>query len=139
MAAGSFAERFAYQRLGNLTPDAATAALVVPAQEQEVARSLDAPDLVLSLSRGAPLLQLYADGVWRAVGPERGGRLELEPGRADPPGRHRRADGHRGVRAGPGRRRARRDRSLTLSVGAAAGGSVRGPARRDRPGAGTSR
>lgn len=44
---------------------------------------LDAADLVLSLSRGAPfLLQLYADGVWRAVGPERGGRLELEPARA---------------------------------------------------------
>lgn len=83
MAAGSFAERFAYQRLSNLTHDAATAALLVPAQEQEVAWSLDAADLVLSLSRGAPfLLQLYADGVWRAVGPDRGGRLELEPARA---------------------------------------------------------
>lgn len=83
MAAGSFAERFAHQRLSNLTHGAATAAVLVPTQEQGVAWSLDAADLVLSLSRGAPfLLQLYADGVWRAAGPERGGRLELEPARA---------------------------------------------------------
>ena len=82
MAAGSFAERFAYQRLRNLTPEAATAALVTPAQEQQVTWSVEAADLVLSLSRGAPfLLQLYADGVWRAAGPERGHRLEVEPAR----------------------------------------------------------
>ena len=82
MAAGSFAERFAYQRLRNLTPEAATAALVTSAQEQQVTWSVGAADLVLSLSRGAPfLLQLYADGVWRATGPERGGRLEIESAR----------------------------------------------------------
>ena len=82
MAAGSFAERFAYQRLRNLTPAAATAALVAPAQEQQVTWTVGAADLVLSLSRGAPfLLQLYADGVWRAARPERGGRLEIEQAR----------------------------------------------------------
>lgn len=53
MAAGSFAERFAHQRL-RPTPEAATAALLTPAQERQVTWSVGAADLALSPSHGAP-------------------------------------------------------------------------------------
>ena len=72
MAAGSYAERFQYQRLGFLSPVDAATALLAPAAASRVAWDQDAADHVLGAADGAPyLLQLYGDAAWRLAGPPR--------------------------------------------------------------------
>lgn len=79
MAAGSFAERFQYQRLGFLDPSDAATALLAPASSQHVNWDQDAADHVLNAAAGAPyLLQLYGDNSWRAAEPGLGSRIRLE-------------------------------------------------------------
>ncbi|MBA3745648.1 hypothetical protein [Sporichthya sp.] len=73
MEAGSFAERFAFRRMHNLTPQAAMTALLTPAQRLGVRWAEDSAEAVVMLCGGSPyLLQLYADAAWRAAEPRAG-------------------------------------------------------------------
>ncbi len=73
MEAGSFAERFAFRRLENLTAQAALEALVKPAARWGVRWAEPAVDAVSAVSGGSPyLLQLYADAAWHAASPDAG-------------------------------------------------------------------
>lgn len=82
MAAGSYAERFQYQRLGFLSPPDATTALLAPAAAARVAWDQDAADHVLVAADGAPyLIQLYGDAAWRAAQPQPGGRIQMAQAR----------------------------------------------------------
>ncbi len=79
MDAGSFAERFAYRRIDNLTPNAAMTAVVTPADIVRVRWSEDSAEAVVDLCGGSPyLLQLYADAAWRAADPRPGTRISRE-------------------------------------------------------------
>ena len=84
MDAGSFAERFSYRRIDNLTAQAAMTALLTPADQLGVRWAEDSADAVVVLCGGSPyLLQLYADGAWRAADPRAGatiGREQVEAG-----------------------------------------------------------
>ena len=83
MAAGSYAERFQYQRLGFLSPPDAATALLAPAAAARVAWDQDAADHVLGAADGAPyLIQLYGDAAWRTARPGIGGRIRIEHARA---------------------------------------------------------
>lgn len=78
MGAGSFAERFRYQRLENLTPAASMSALLRPAEERGVRWDERAAEAVVYLSGGAPyLLQLYASETWRSAAPDAGSVIDL--------------------------------------------------------------
>jgi hypothetical protein len=87
MEAGSFAERFTFRRIDNLTSQAAMTALLTPAQRLGVRWSEDSADAVVVLCGGSPyLLQLYADAAWRAAEPRAGttiGREQVEDGVRD--------------------------------------------------------
>ena len=82
MAAGSYAERFQYQRLGFLSPPDAATALLAPAAAARVGWDHSAADHVLSAADGAPyLIQLYGDAAWRSARPGPGDRIHLEHAR----------------------------------------------------------
>ena len=73
MEAGSFAERFAFRRMENLTAQAALEALIEPAAQLDVRWAEPAADAIAAVAGGSPyLLQLYADAVWRVANPDSG-------------------------------------------------------------------
>lgn len=73
MEAGSFAERFAFRRMENLSAQAAMEALVEPADQLGVRWTESGAEAVLAICAGSPyLLQLYADASWRVANPDRG-------------------------------------------------------------------
>lgn len=73
MEAGSFAERFAFRRLANLTPEATLRALIEPAAELGVRWAEPAANAIRAISGGSPyLIQLYADAAWRMADPDVG-------------------------------------------------------------------
>ena len=73
MEAGSFAERFSFRRLANLTPEATLRALIEPAAEEGVRWAEPAANAIAGISGGSPyLIQLYADAAWRVASPEAG-------------------------------------------------------------------
>jgi AAA ATPase domain len=83
MSAGSFAERFTYRTLDNLTRPEATEALLRPATEIGVRWEEEAADLVLDAAQGAPfLVQLYGDTSWQEADPRPRGAIRAEHARA---------------------------------------------------------
>ncbi len=78
-AAASFTERWDYQPLGLLSPNAAIAALVRPAQRLGVTWAPDSLQVAVEYAEGFPFtLQLLGDAAWRAAGrPDAGHQITL--------------------------------------------------------------
>lgn len=77
--AASFGERFKFDTLGNLNPDAAAQALLQPAHERGVTWDEALLTTLLGETAGYPyFLQLYAHEVWNARPRRRGDRLGMD-------------------------------------------------------------